>query len=82
MTTIKEWTKEKLKGTVVVSFMGRKLSAYEKGKANARYLAEEYQYESSEWSLSWREFCEWTDYFYRLGKRYGLLEEFKENAII
>lgn len=32
--------------------------------------------------LSWGELHEWTNYFYRLGKRYGLLQEFRENGII
>lgn len=81
MENIKEWENEKLKGAVIWS-VKKHVSAYEKGKARARFLACEYQYESSEWCLSWGELCEWANYFYRLGKRYGLLEEFKENAII
>ena len=32
--------------------------------------------------LSWSELQEWTDYFYRQGKKYGLLQEFRENGII
>lgn len=58
---------------------GGKLSYYEKRKAEVREEAIEYSY--SEEELSYGELAEKQDYFRRLGKRYGLLREFKENCI-
>lgn len=40
----------------------------------------EYEY-LQDYELSWGEYADITSYFYELGKRYGLLKEFKENAI-
>lgn len=34
-----------------------------------------------EWPLSWSEVHTVTDWFYRMGKRYGLLTEFRENGL-
>lgn len=33
------------------------------------------------WPLSWGEVQAVTDWFYRMGKRYGLLTEFQENGL-
>ena len=59
--------------------MDGKQSYYEKRKAEVREEAIEYSY--SEEELSYGELAEKQDYFRRLGKRYGLLREFKENCI-
>lgn len=59
--------------------MSTKQSYYEKRKAEVREEAIEYSY--SEEELSYGELADKQDYFRRLGKRYGLLREFKENAI-
>ena len=56
-----------------------KQSYYKKRKAEVRAEAVEYSY--SEEELSYGELADKQDYFRRLGKRYGLLREFKENAI-
>lgn len=59
--------------------MSTKQSYYQKRKAEVREEAIEYSYSDEE--LSYEELAEIQDYFRRLGKRYGLLREFKENAI-
>jgi hypothetical protein len=59
--------------------MSTKQSYYQKRKAEVREEAIEYSY--SEEELSYGELADKQDYFRRLGKRYGLLREFKENAI-
>ena len=56
-----------------------KQSYYQKRKAEVREEAIEYSY--SEEELSYGELAEKNDYFERLGRRYGLLREFRENAI-
>ena len=56
-----------------------KQSYYQKRKAEVREEAIEYSY--SEEELSYGELADRQDYFRRLGKRYGLLREFKENCI-
>ena len=58
-----------------------KVTTYEKRKALLRDLAIQWQYEFSEepWDF-WDSFkCE--QFFEKYGKRYGLLREFRENAI-
>ena len=56
-----------------------KQSYYQKRKAEVREEAIEYS--CSEEELSYGELADRQDYFRRLGKRYGLLREFKENCI-
>ena len=70
--------------------MTRNQKYYKRGKAKAREFAIEYQMflegyddrwdEDSIWT--WNAVWEWEDYFRKLGKRFGLLREFRENAII
>ena len=52
---------------------------YEKRKAEVREEAIEYSCSDEE--LSYGELADIQERFRRLGKRYGLLREFKENAI-
>lgn len=54
---------------------------YAERKENASQIAIDWQYEASEQNLSYGELAEAGDYFYRLGKRYGLLKEFRKNGI-
>ena len=54
---------------------------YRKLKENARQIAIDWQAKASETAMSYEELAEAGDYFYRLGKRYGLLGEFRENGI-
>lgn len=57
------------------------MTHYQKAKANAREKAVEYSYQRGEMNLSWYEYAEITSKFERLGRRYGLLREFRENGI-
>lgn len=54
---------------------------YEKRKAEVREEAIKYSYSDEEEELSYEELANKQAYFRRLGKRYGLLREFKKNAI-
>ena len=54
---------------------------YAERKANVREEAIDWQTMASEGDMSYGELAEAGDYFYRLGKRYGLLREFRENGI-
>ena len=57
------------------------MNNYQKRKETARQKAIDWQSEASEQNLSYGELAEAGDYFYRLGKRYGLLKEFRMNGI-
>lgn len=48
----------------------------------ARQKAIDWQMKVSEKPMYMSELAEWNEYFRKLGKRYGLLKEFRENAII
>lgn len=54
---------------------------YQTAKANARQKAIDWQYHFAETSMSWETLIYWQSYFEKLGKRYGLLTEFRENGI-
>lgn len=54
---------------------------YEKRKAEVREEAIEWQSDFCNHNYSYGELAYFSDYFTRLGKRYGLLREFKENCI-
>ena len=55
---------------------------YNRLKEAARQTAIEWQFTSGDNPMSWREFADVCQRFYTLGKRYGLLKEFRENGII
>lgn len=55
---------------------------YEERKEEARQAAIDWQIWQSEQSLSYGEIAFYEEIFYKLAKRYGLIQEFKENAII
>ena len=57
------------------------MSRYLEGKAKARQEAIDYQLGVGEHNYSWAEIQHYCDYFEKLGKRYGLLKEFRENGI-
>ena len=61
-----------------------RLSAYERGKERARAEAKEYQesYYNPALELSMGEIAEIHSRFEKLGRRYGLMREFKENGIL
>lgn len=54
---------------------------YQEKKERARQEAIDWQLESTNEQLSYGELATIGDYFYKLGKRYGLLREFRENGI-
>ena len=58
-----------------------KVNNYQVAKENARQKAIDWQDYFSETSMSWGELAYWQSYFERLGKKYGLLTEFRENCI-
>lgn len=53
-----------------------------KSKEEARQQAIDWQYWAGEQNLSYSEIADWAGYFRTLGKKYGLLKEFKENGIL
>ena len=58
------------------------MSKYQKGKKKIREEAKAWQMMAGEGILYWSDILGATDYFSRLGKRYGLLTEFRENGIL
>ena len=54
---------------------------YEQRKANAREETINWQYETSQKSISYAELEEAGNHFEKLGRRYGLIREFRENGI-
>ena len=58
-----------------------KVNKYKIEKELAREKAIAWQLENSNKCLSYGELADYADYFRKLGKRYGLLKEFRENGI-
>ena len=58
------------------------MSNYKENKERAREKAIEWQRDFENHSYSWGELAYYGAYFEKLAKRYGLVEEFKENGII
>ena len=58
------------------------MSKYQAAKDKARNEAIDWQASCGEHDYSYGEFAEWQEHFEKLGRRYGLLEEFRENGII
>jgi hypothetical protein len=58
------------------------MSNYQKQKEKARQKAIEYQLNEEKQTVFWSEICFFSNYFYKLAKRYGLIKEFRENCII
>ena len=54
---------------------------YVRMKRRARNTAICWQEKFRDSSMSWGELAEAQDYFEKLGKRYGLLAEFRENGL-
>ena len=55
---------------------------YKEQKEKARELAIQWQYDFANNNYNWEEISEFTDFFTKLGKRYGLLKEFRENGVL
>lgn len=58
------------------------MNKYQRAKNSARNKAIEWQISFCEHNYSYGELAYWKDYFERLARKYGLVEEFKENGII
>lgn len=58
------------------------MSGYQKRKNAARKKAIAWQHDFENHNYSYGELAAWGEYFAKLGKRYGLTEEFRENGII
>ena len=54
---------------------------YQQKKEQVRNEAIDWQNEQADMSLSYGELADAQERFERLGRRYGLLQEFRENAI-
>ena len=57
------------------------MSNYYDKKEEIRQQAIDWQLDFSNHNYSWGELADFTSYFYKMGKRYGLLKEFRENGI-
>lgn len=57
------------------------MTAYQKQQEAARQEAIEWQLEAQELDMSCEEIHEAQDYFHKLGRKLGLLKEFRENGI-
>ena len=57
------------------------VNKYQLCKGKAREKAIEHQYNFVNTTMSWAEYVDHCEYFYKLGKRYGLLKEFRDNGI-
>ena len=58
------------------------MSKYYEKKAEIREQAIMWQLDFNNHNYSWKELADYGEYFYKQGKRYGLLKEFRENGII
>ena len=56
-------------------------TTYRKKQAALREFAIEFSHASSEYAMSWGDVSDWGGFFEHYGRRYGLLTEFRENAI-
>ena len=63
---------------LILSVKGK---TYQERKAYTEELAKDWQYNYNDFSWSYGELAIVCDFFEKMGKRYGLLKEFKENAI-
>jgi hypothetical protein len=58
------------------------MSRYQKSKKEVRQFAIDWQADFSNHNYSYSELAVFQDVFFRLGRKYGLLREFRENGII
>lgn len=55
---------------------------YKEQKQKARELAVQWQHDFANNNYSWLELANFADFFTKLGKRYGLLKEFRANGVL
>lgn len=58
------------------------ISNYQRMKERARQIAIAWQHEDAQYPYSWEGASIVCNYFETLGRRFGLLREFRENGII
>ena len=58
------------------------MNKYQKQKAQAEQKAKDNQHNFNENIYTWQDLAEYSAYFEKLAKRYGLIKEFRENGII
>ena len=58
------------------------MTQYEIEKEKVREKAIDWQHDLENHNYSYEELAEWRDYFDKLARRYGRIEEFRENGII
>lgn len=58
------------------------MKTYQERKEIARQEAIDWQIDFGNHNYSWGEIAQFSNHFYKCGKRYGLLKEFRENGII
>ena len=58
------------------------MNRYGRGKEKARQKAQEWQNSASAGVCAWSDIANGAEMFRRIGKRYGLTKEFRENGII
>ncbi len=82
--SIKAWEEEKKGYIYNIEELDLKISGnnYQEKKASLEELAKNWQNNFSSLSWAYSELEEITNYFYKNGKKYGLLKEFKNNGII
>ena len=59
-----------------------KVNSYQRGKEKARNEAIDWQNDFANKTLFWSDLADATAKFEKLAKRFGLIREFRENAII
>lgn len=57
------------------------MSTYARRQEELREFAIEWQATFEDMNLDWLEYANWMAYFETMGRRYGLLREFRENGI-
>lgn len=57
------------------------MNKYQENKERIRNKAIIWQLDASNKNYSYGELADFYEYFYKMGKRYGLLKEFRENGI-
>lgn len=58
------------------------MNKYQLLKEQAREKSINYQIEQSGTAFAYGECFYWSNYFEKLGRRYGLLKEFRENGVL
>ena len=58
------------------------MNKYQAGKEAARAAAIEWQIDFNNHNYYWSELAAFAAYFEKIGRRYGLLTEFRQNGII